>query len=143
MEIQYHNQDNNFTLLNTKAISEWLFLVIKSEGLIPGELNYVFCSDEALLEYNIRFLNHDTLTDVITFDYSFGQSAEKQVSGDILISIDRVEENAKKYSKNFDDELRRVMVHGLLHLCGYADKHKAAKLQMTQKEDFYLALLPR
>lgn len=143
MKIQYYNQDTDFTLQNTEAISGWLFFVIKSEGHKPGDISYIFCSDNALYDYNVRFLKHDTLTDVITFDYSSGQSAAKTISGDIFISIDRIRENAEKYGKTFSNELSRVMVHGLLHLCGYKDKTRPAKREMTLKEDFYLALLPR
>jgi len=141
LDIQYHTEDIDFTLPFQEAISEWLLSVIRDEGYLTGELNYIFCSDTSLLAYNQQFLQHDTLTDVITFDYCTGSGPQKRISGDIFISIDRIRENAQSLQLGFVEELTRIMVHGLLHLCGYKDKTKAAKREMTQKEDFYLALL--
>ena len=109
--------------------------MIKNEEKILNEISYNFCSDSELLKVNKEFLNHDTLTDIITFDYS-GLSG---ISGEVLISTERVKENAQEFSQVFNVELRRVMVHGVLHLCGFKDKTDADKLIMTQKEDFYLS----
>ena len=109
--------------------------VIGSEGKVVGELTYVFCNDQQLLKLNKEFLNHDTLTDIITFDYSLGN----EIHGEIYISTDRVEENAEEFEVSFMNELSRVMVHGILHLCGYKDKSEEEKNQMRNKENHYLA----
>ena len=121
-------------LTNSMAISLWLTNVIKEEGKQMGDLVYVLCKDEYLLEKNIQFLNHNTLTDVITFDYS----EDKIISGDILISTERVVENAKIFNVNYLTELHRVMVHGLLHLLGYKDKIEKDANIMRVKENYYL-----
>ena len=127
--------NNSFRLANKDRISLWLLDVIKNEEKSLKEISYNFCSDSELLKVNKEFLNHDTLTDIITFDYS-GLSG---ISGEVLISTERVKENAQEFSQVFNVELRRVMVHGVLHLCGFKDKTDADKLIMTQKEDFYLS----
>ena len=124
----------NQELSNCNKISLWLNNVIKEEGRQTGELVYVFCKDDYLLEKNIQFLNHNTLTDVITFDYCKG----KLVNGDILISTERVHENSKIYKVNYLTELHRVMVHGLLHLLGYKDKNEKDEKTMRKKENYYL-----
>jgi len=124
----------NQKLSNSNQISVWLNTVIKEEGKQTGELVYVFCKDNYLLEKNIQFLNHNTLTDVITFDYCKG----KLVNGDILISTERVHENSKSYKVNYLTELYRVMVHGLLHLLGYKDKNEKDAKTMREKENYYL-----
>ena len=124
----------NQKLSNRDKISVWLNNVIKEEGKQKGELVYVFCKDNYLLEKNIQFLNHNTLTDVITFDYCKG----KLVNGDILISTERVHENSKFYKVNYLTELHRVMVHGLLHLLGYKDKNEKDTKTMREKENYYL-----
>ncbi len=131
--IEYQYIENN-ELRNSDAISLWLSNVIKEEEKQIGELVYVLCKDEYLLEKNIQFLNHNTLTDIITFDYCEGQI----VNGDILISTQRVEENSKTYKVNYLTELHRVMVHGLLHLLGYKDKNKKDAKTMREKENYYL-----
>jgi rRNA maturation RNase YbeY len=115
----------------------WLQKVIRSEGKLPGDISYVFCDDEYMLVQNKSFLNHDTYTDIITFDDCFGDV----ISGSILISLDRVGENAEKFGKTFDNEFLRVLVHGTLHLCGYKDKTESEAKIMRQKEDEALALL--
>ena len=115
----------------------WLQKVIRSEGKLPGDISYVFCDDEYMLVQNKSFLNHDTYTDIITFDDCFGDV----ISGSILISLDRVGENAEKFGKTFDNEFLRVLVHGTLHLCGYKDKTESDAKIMRQKEDEALALL--
>ena len=129
------NYETNFILQDEKKHSNWASLVIKSEGFKEGEINYIFCDDDYLLKLNNEFLNHNTLTDIISFDYSIG----KQIHGDIYISIGRVLENATKFKVEFLEELNRVMIHGILHYCGYKDKLKTDKEQMREKENFYLA----
>jgi probable rRNA maturation factor len=124
----------NQELSNGDKISLWLDSVIEEEGKQIGELVYVFCKDAYLLEKNIQFLNHNTLTDVITFDYCEGQI----INGDILISTERVNENSKIYKVNYLTELHRVMVHGLLHLLGYKDKNEKDTKTMREKENYYL-----
>jgi rRNA maturation RNase YbeY len=124
----------NKKLSNTEDLNLWLNSVIKEEGMVIGELVYVLCNDEYLLIKNIQFLNHDTLTDVITFDYS----EEEIISGDILISTERIVENAKIFNVNYLTELHRVMVHGLLHLLGYKDKIEKDADTMREKENYYL-----
>jgi probable rRNA maturation factor len=135
--IHFHSELPRFKLLKRQALIKWLNTVILSCKRATGELNFVFCSDDYLLDLNIRFLSHDYYTDVITFDYS----EKKIVSGDIYISLDRVKDNAKTQKLEFDDELHRVMVHGVLHLLGYTDKGKGNKLRMRKLEDKYLSLL--
>lgn len=115
----------------------WLQKVIRGEGKLPGDISYIFCDDEYMLVQNKSFLNHDTYTDIITFDDCFGDV----VSGSILISLDRVGENAEKFGKTFDNEFLRVLVHGTLHLCGYKDKTESEAKIMRQKEDESLSLL--
>ncbi len=126
-----YNNNTLFNLSDKKSITNWLLAVIQSEGFVLGEVEYFFCSDEQLLDINRSNLNHDTYTDIITFDYT----VSNLINADIFISVERVQENANKFSIDFNEELRRVMVHGILHLCGYKDKTKEYKLIMTQKED--------
>ncbi|MCF6213330.1 MAG: rRNA maturation RNase YbeY [Flavobacteriaceae bacterium] len=117
-------------------IKEWISTCIKSENFKEGDLNYIFCDDAYLLEKNIKYLKHNILTDIISFDYTMG----KIISGDIFISVERVKENAFFFKADFKDELHRVMIHGVLHYCGYNDKTKQEKEQMRAKEDYYLSL---
>jgi rRNA maturation RNase YbeY len=130
-----------FEYLKTEDITEinqnkkWLNQVISNESKREGDITYIFCDDDYLLEKNIRFLNHNTLTDVITFDYC----EEKSVSGDIFISIERVKENSEIFKVDFLTELNRVMVHGLLHLLGYKDKTEKESNLMRKKENYYLS----
>ena len=131
IDFQYIENDK---LSNTEDLNLWINSVIKEEEKIIGELVYVLCNDEYLLKKNIQFLNHNTLTDVITFDYS----DDKIISGDILISTERVVENAKIFNVNYLTELHRVMVHGLLHLLGYKDKIEKDANIMREKENYYL-----
>ena len=119
---------------NSKAISLWLINVAKKEGKEIGELVYVLCKDDYLLKKNIQFLNHNTLTDVITFDYC----KDGLINGDVLISTERVEENSRKFNVDYLTELQRVMVHGLLHLLGYKDKSEEDIKIIREKENFYL-----
>jgi len=131
------NYEFDFEALNESQISTWISSVISSENLKEGDINYVFCSDEYLNKINIEFLNHDTLTDIISFDYSIG----KILHGDIFISIERVKDNAKDFNVSFTEELNRVIVHGILHYCGYKDKIDKDKTLMREKENHYLAQL--
>lgn len=117
-------------------LRKWINEIIVQEGRKEGNLTYVFCDDNYLLDINIKYLKHNYLTDVISFDYSVGNL----ISGDIFISIDRVKENALTYSKTHRDELHRVMAHGLLHFCGYNDKTDDDQSVMREKEDYYLSL---
>ena len=130
------NYETNFNLDNESELSNWISQVINSENFTEGEINYIFCDDDYLLKLNIDFLNHDTLTDIISFDYTVG----KNISGDIYISTERVEENSKEFSVSFMEELKRVMVHGILHYCGYKDKSNSESIQMRVKENHYLNL---
>lgn len=133
--ISYTSQ-NDFTLCNEKEISLWIQEVITKEHLELGELSYVFCSDDFLHEMNLEYLEHDTLTDIITFDYREGN----MINGEIYISTDRVAENAKEFSVSFEEELHRVMIHGILHISGYDDLSDTEEKQMRTKEDWALAL---
>jgi rRNA maturation RNase YbeY len=125
------NYETDFELANEALYEDWLSRVIESEDKTEGEINYIFCDDEYLLQKNIEFLNHDTLTDIISFDYTMGNL----LSGDIFISVERVKENAQDFKTAFDDELRRVMAHGILHYCGYKDKTEEDEKVMREKED--------
>ena len=115
---------------------DWLQNLISSENKKLGEINYIFCDDEHLLQVNRDFLQHDYYTDVITFDYVKG----KTISADIFVSLPRISDNAKSLSKDFNSELLRVLAHGVLHLCGYKDKTEDEILEMRSKEDYYLSV---
>ncbi|MCK5400088.1 MAG: rRNA maturation RNase YbeY [Flavobacteriaceae bacterium] len=128
------NYEIPFELRKEIEISKWISGVIISEEFKEGDINYVFCNDDYLYKLNVEFLNHDTLTDIISFDNSIG----KILHGDIFISIERVKENAKTFSVSFQEELYRVIVHGVLHYCGYKDKTEADSKLMREKENFYL-----
>ena len=125
-----------FSLEDEQNLSDWVAFVLDQEGKELGEINYIFCDDDYLHEINVKTLNHNTLTDIISFDYTVGDV----VSGDIYISYERVTENAKNLALNFRDELHRVMVHGILHYSGYKDKEVDDKSTMRSKEDYYLSL---
>ena len=135
--IHFHTEDKNFTLKNKTLLKKWISFIINKKKRKAGELNFVFCSDEGLLKMNKQYLNHDTYTDILTFDYS-KENKTLPVSGDIYISIERVMENAEKFSKTVEDELHRVMIHGTLHLLGYKDKTKAEKQEMRKQENLCL-----
>jgi rRNA maturation RNase YbeY len=130
------NYETNFTLDNKDAISSWLSEVIVSEGKKEGEINYIFCDDEYLFKINLEYLNHDTLTDIISFDYSVGN----ELNGDIFVSVERVQDNANDFKVSFVEELKRVLVHGILHYCGYKDKTEQDEWVMRAKEDEKLAM---
>ncbi len=125
------NYETSFKLARKSDYAKWLSLVIQSEGKKEGDINYVFCDDDFLVEINQQYLNHDTLTDIISFDYSVGN----ELHGDIFISIQRVKENAAEFEVSFQEELKRVMVHGVLHYCGYKDKSAKDVKEMRLKED--------
>jgi probable rRNA maturation factor len=136
--VYFFYEEVTYTVKNKIQIRNWISDTIIAEGYQLEELNFILCSDEYLLAMNKQYLKHDTYTDVITFDNSEGL---KMILGDIFISIERVQENARQFKTTIQKELCRVMIHGTLHLLGYPDKGKAAKTVMTQKEDQYLALL--
>jgi probable rRNA maturation factor len=125
------NYESTFTLDNEDSYAGWLSAVIVSENKKEGEINYIFCDDEYLHKINLEYLNHDTLTDIISFDYSVGN----ELNGDIFISIERVQDNANDFEVTFDQELKRVLAHGILHYCGYKDKSDSESLLMRKKED--------
>jgi probable rRNA maturation factor len=125
------NYENDFELQNEDQISTWISKVILSENKKEGDINYIFCDDEYLLNLNEQYLDHDTLTDIISFDYSVGN----ELHGDIFISVERVQDNATDFNVTFDEELKRVLVHGILHYCGYKDKSESEEQVMRQKEE--------
>lgn len=125
------NYESDYQLVNEGAYSNWISKVVDSEDGEIVQIDYIFCDDVYLLEINVKYLDHDTYTDIITFDYSDG----KKLSGDVFISIERIEENAKTYNVAFEVELHRVMTHGILHLLGYGDKSKEQSIIMRAKED--------
>ena len=131
------NYETDFKLLDDAKISKWISTIINNENCKEDEINYVFCDDVYLHKLNVEFLDHDTLTDVISFDYSVG----KTLQGDIFISVERVADNAKDFKVEFESELHRVIVHGILHYCGYKDKTEADATEMRNKENEALALL--
>lgn len=136
--IHFHQEDTNFSLPCESITENWILKTIAQEKKTCGELNFIFCSDEYLLGVNQTHLNHDTYTDIITFNYVDGD----RISGDIFISVERVTENAKKFNVLFLQELHRVIIHGVLHLIGYDDKSSADAQEIRLKEDFYLTLQP-
>ena len=125
------NYENDFELEHEDAVIEWISKVILSEDKKEGEINYIFCDDAYLLEINQQYLHHDTLTDIISFDYSVGN----ELHGDVFISVERVRENASDFNVSFYEEILRVMVHGVLHYCGYKDKRESDEIQMREKEN--------
>lgn len=131
MAIVFNNNNDKFKLKKSALIKKWIEQVATKEKRTVGDLSYVFMSDEELLKINQQFLKHNTYTDIITFDYS----ENKKISGEIFISVDRVEENAKKMGTTFEDEIHRVIIHGVLHLCGYKDKTKIDSDNMRKQED--------
>ena len=134
--IQFFSEDVDFELVDSIPVSKWLLRVIVQEGKELNALSFIFCSDEYLLRLNTEYLQHDTYTDVITFPYAEGPVVE----GDIFISVERVKENALVFQSAFDRELCRVMVHGVMHLCGYGDKTPEEQSEMREKENEYIRL---
>jgi rRNA maturation RNase YbeY len=137
MSINFFNEDVDLPKIKKRNTVAWIKQVIDEHCKKVGDVSFIFCSDTYLLDVNKQYLDHDYFTDVITFDYVEGDV----VSGDIFISVDRVEENAKSFSTSFSNELNRIIIHGILHLLGYNDKTDTDKLIMTGKEDLYLNLL--
>ncbi|MGV3508355.1 MAG: rRNA maturation RNase YbeY [Sphingobacteriaceae bacterium] len=135
LPVNFFIEDISFTLKEKIHLRSWVKQTILSEGKKLKELNFIFCSDSYLLEINKQYLNHDTLTDIVTFDNSESYGS---ISGDIFISVDRIRENAAKFKATERDELHRVMIHGTLHLLGFKDKTTAQKALMTSKEDQHL-----
>ncbi|WP_179353333.1 rRNA maturation RNase YbeY [Winogradskyella vidalii] len=131
------NYETNFTLVNEAQFSKWISYTISEENCKLGDIDYIFCSDDYLYNLNVDFLNHNTLTDIISFDYSVG----KELHGEIYISVDRVKENASDFKVSFNDEIARVIIHGILHYCGYKDKSDTDAKLMRSKEDYYLEKL--
>lgn len=127
----------DFHIENEQDIKTWIESIVVSEGFKLGEILYIFCDDDFLHDINVKFLNHDTLTDIITFDYNLG----KQINSEIYISIPRVKENAHSFNTTFENELHRVMIHGILHLCGYKDETDSQEAEMRLKEDLALTKL--
>ena len=127
----HFNYETDFELSNEAVFASWISNVILSESKTEGEISYVFCDDDYLLKINNQYLNHDTLTDIISFDYSVGN----QINGDIFISIERVAENAIEFKTDFEEEMKRVMIHGILHYCGFRDKTDNDQTMMRQKEE--------
>ena len=134
--ISYFYEDTKFVFKGKQRNNRWLRLVAESEIRRLGDLSIIFCSDPYILDINLKYLQHDYFTDIITFDYCEGE----KISGDLFISIDSVRENAVFYGTEFEDELNRVMVHGVLHLIGYDDHTKAEQKTMREKENYYLSL---
>ena len=134
--VSYYFEDTDFRLKAKTRIKYWLKLVAESEVYRLGNVSVIFCSDNYILDINQRFLQHDYFTDIITFDYSEGD----RISGDLFISVDSVRENSLEYGTEFEDELHRVIVHGILHLIGYDDHTAEEKEVMRKKEDYYLSL---
>ncbi len=137
--INFFSENITYKLKDKRKIQKWIKLVIEGEKKKAGDINYIFCDDAFLGEMNIKYLNHDTLTDIITFNYN--EESENSINGDIYISIDRVKENSVEYNVPFNTELDRVIIHGVLHLLGFKDKTKADKKTMREKEDNSLSLL--
>lgn len=140
--INLQTENIKFTLKNKTLLKQWIKEVVVKKKRKAGEITFVFCNDDYLLNINKQYLNHDTFTDIITFDYSTDDT-KQAISGDIFISIERVKENALKYSKTFENELHRVIIHGVLHLLGYTDKTKMAKEEMTNQENLCLKIFEK
>ena len=125
------NYELDFKLEDEEFYADWISKVISSENKNEGDINYIFCDDNYLVEINQQYLDHDTLTDIISFDYSIGN----ELHGDIFVSVERVRDNAADFNVLFEEELKRVLVHGVLHYCGYKDKSEEDEKLMRQKEE--------
>ncbi|MEA9413604.1 rRNA maturation RNase YbeY [Flavobacterium sp. PL02] len=130
------NYETDFVLNNEEAFEAWLSAVILSENKKEGEISYIFCDDEYLHKINVEYLNHDTLTDIISFDYTVGN----ELNGDIFVSVERVRDNALDFNVPFENELKRVLAHGILHYCGYKDKSESEAALMRSKEEEKIAM---
>lgn len=136
-EIIFFEEDIVYSIRNSISVKQWIKNTIEQEGYKLNTITYIFCSDQYLHKINVEYLAHDTYTDIITFDNT---EIASEIEGDIFISIERIRENAKKYQTTFEEELHRVMIHGVLHLVGYMDKTQKEKETMRNKENYYLAL---
>jgi rRNA maturation RNase YbeY len=125
------NYETDFELENEAQYEDWISRIIESEGFDEGEINYIFCDDEYLHKINVDYLDHDTLTDIISFDYTVGNL----IQGDIFVSVERIRDNANDFNVSFEDELKRVLSHGVLHYCGYKDKSPKDEALMRSKEE--------
>ena len=138
-DINFFSEDVKYILSDKRKSRQWIIQSIESECKMPGVVNFIFCSDEFLHKLNVNYLGHDTYTDIITFDMS---DIENVIAGEVFISIERARENARKFGHPALQEVRRLMVHGVLHLIGYLDKKQEDKKLMTSKEDYYLSVHP-
>ena len=138
--IHFFSENIQYTVRGKKKLREWIIDTALAEQAITGEINFVLCDDNFLRNINIKYLNHSTLTDILTFPMMEDESI---ISGDVFISLPRVRENAKKFNQGFENELHRVMIHGILHLLGYKDSSRDEKNAMTKKENFYLDRLAK
>lgn len=136
-KIIFNYEEIDFSLQEEKLIIDWINKTVLEEKKQLGDISYIFCSDKYLLNINKQYLNHDYFTDIVTFDYT----EDNSISGDIFISIDTIEENRKEFKTTFDNELHRVIIHGILHLVGYNDKTDEEQKVMTEKENYYLSIL--
>ena len=134
MAVNFFSEDTDFELKGKREISQWIKQVASEHQRKIGEINYIFCNDDYLLDLNQEHLQHDTYTDIITFDYS----SDGVIEGDIYISVERVAENAQQFQQSFERELKRVMIHGILHLIGFKDKTESDQATMRSHEDRYL-----
>ena len=125
------NYETDFELENEAQYEDWISRIIESEGYDEGEINYIFCDDDYLHKINVEYLDHDTLTDIISFDYTVGNVLQ----GDIFVSVERVQDNANDFNVSFEEELKRVLSHGVLHYCGYKDKSPKDEALMRSKEE--------
>jgi len=139
VSINFYKEDFSGRIIDQKKRKNWINFAIEKEKFICGDLSFIFCLDEYLLKINKEYLNHDYYTDIITFNYVEG----KTISGDIFISIDRVRDNAQQYGVSFENELSRVIIHGVLHLIGFDDKDESSQLIMRMKEEEYLSELSK
>ncbi len=135
MPIQFFSQNIRFSLTKKSVVKKLISSVLRKEKEKVGDINFIFCNDKFLLSLNKKFLKHDKFTDIITFQYP-----SKEISGELFISVPRVKENAKKFGASFENEMQRVMIHGILHLCGFKDKSPEQKQKMRKREDYYLPL---
>lgn len=138
MAISFFAEDITLPSIKEEALRSWIKTVAETYGKKVGDISYIFCSDEKILEVNRRYLRHDYYTDIITFDYTAGN----KISGDLYISLDTVKTNAEKFATPYDEELHRTIIHGILHLCGIGDKGPGEREIMEANENRALALLP-
>lgn len=138
MAIAYYAEEVKLPAIKKKAVGDWIRKVASLYGKRTGDISYIFCSDEKILEVNKQYLQHDYYTDIISFDYTEGT----KISGDLFISLDTVKSNSENFGTDYTEELHRIIIHGILHLCGINDKGPGEREIMTQKENEALALLP-